>query len=82
MCGTFQGKCLLTSYFHGHVLLALYAEDIDGIHILFKATIICPIPHDIVFYYHTVFYFFLFFLVLYHTHTQYVGETVCYDVEY
>jgi hypothetical protein len=61
MCGTFQGKCLLTSYFHGHVLLALYVEDIDGIHILFKATIICPIPHDIVLYYHTVFYLFVFF---------------------
>jgi hypothetical protein len=24
MCGIFQRKCLLASYFHGHVLLALY----------------------------------------------------------
>jgi hypothetical protein len=64
------------------VLLALYVEDIDGIHNLFKAAIICQIPYDIVLYYHTVFYFFVFFLVLYHTHTQYVGENVCYDEEY
>jgi hypothetical protein len=36
MCGSFQGKCLLASYFHGHVLLALYVGDIDGIRILLK----------------------------------------------
>jgi hypothetical protein len=62
MCGTFQGKCLLrVTFFHGHVLLALYVEDIDDIRILFKATIFCPIPYNIVLYYHTVFYFFVVF---------------------
>jgi hypothetical protein len=56
------------------VLLALYVETIDGIRNLFKAAIICPIPYDVVLYYHTVFFFGL--LVLYHMHTQYVGENV------
>jgi hypothetical protein len=55
------------------MLLALFVEDIDGIRNLFKAAIICPIPYDIVLYYHTEFNFFGF-LILYHTHTQYVGE--------
>ncbi len=66
----FSGEMFATSYFRGHVLLALYVENIDGIRILFKATILCPIPYDIVLPYHTVFYF---FVVLYHTQTQYVG---------
>jgi hypothetical protein len=46
----FKGNVYSTSYFHDHVLLALYVEDIDGIRNLFKAAIICPIPYDIVLY--------------------------------
>jgi hypothetical protein len=49
-----------------------------------KATILCPIPYHIVLCYITKQYFIFlwFFVVLYHTHTQYVGENVCYDIEY
>jgi hypothetical protein len=57
----FSGEMFATSYFRGHMLLALYVEDIDGIRILCKATILCPIPYDIVLHYHTVFYFFVVF---------------------
>jgi hypothetical protein len=69
----FSGEMFATSYFRGHMFLALYVEDIKGIRILFRTTILCPIPYDIVLHYQTVFYFFVVFLVLYHTHTQYVG---------
>jgi hypothetical protein len=56
------------------MLLALNVEDIDGIRNSFKAAKYAR--------YHTILYFiFLFFLVLYHTHTQYVGENVCCNEE-
>ncbi len=73
----FSGEMFATNYFRGHMLLALYVEDIDGIGILFKATILCPIPYDIVLHYvpYSILFFLCFFLVLYHTHTQYVGRT-------
>jgi hypothetical protein len=83
MCGIFQGKCLPTSYCHGHVLLAFYVEDIDGIRILFKLQYYAR--YHTILYYITVHYFFFcvwFFVFLYHTHTQYVGENACYDIGY
>jgi hypothetical protein len=61
------------------MLLSLYIENVDGIRILFIATVLCARHHTIL-YYITIQYFFcfLFFLFLYHTHTQHVGGDVCY----
>jgi hypothetical protein len=55
------------------MLLALYVENVDGIRIWFKATVLYARYRTILYYITIQYFIFLFFLVLYHTHTQHVG---------
>ncbi len=70
----FSGEMFAKNYFHGRMLLALYMENVDGVRILIKATVFYA-RYRTILYYITIQYIFcfLFFLVLYHTHTQHVG---------
>jgi hypothetical protein len=36
----FSGEMFATNYFHGHMLLALYVENVDGVRIVIKATVL------------------------------------------
>ncbi len=74
----FSGEEFATNYSHGHMLLALYIENVDGIRILFKATVLCARYHMIL-YYITIqyFIFFVFFVFVPYTYTTCRGD-ICY----
>ncbi len=74
----FSGERFATSYFRGHVLLALYVENIDGIRILFKTTILYARYHTILYYITIQYFIFLwFFGFVPYTYTACRGD-VCY----
>jgi hypothetical protein len=74
----FSRERFATNYFHGLMLLAFYIENVDGIRILFKATVLCARHHTIL-YYITIqyFIFFGFFGFVPYTYTTCRGN-VCY----
>ncbi len=73
----FSGEEFATNYFHGHMLLALYIESVDGIHILFKTTVLCARYHTILYYITIQYFIFCFFVFIPYTYTTCRGD-VCY----